>query len=195
MPCLPISAAETAAWLAAGCVRRPSSTAASHTTVSGLQSFLPPLLDERFAEAEEGDQYVLPMLIGRTDASLRKTLQRAIRRAGVEPWPRLWHNMRATRQTELEDQFPSHVVCAWLGNSKPIAAKHYLQVTDTHFRKAAQNPTQTAHESSCQALTVLPQSELEFLFAGDLDLELDGRRGKIYNQKCPLFLPRGTDSA
>jgi hypothetical protein len=29
------------------------------------------------------------------------------------------------------------VVCAWIGNSQPIAAKHYLQVTDEHFRRAA----------------------------------------------------------
>ncbi len=29
-----------------------------------------------------------------------------------------------------------HVVCRWIGNSQPIAAKHYLQVTDEHFEKA-----------------------------------------------------------
>ena len=54
----------------------------------------------------------------------------------MKPWPRLWHNMRVTRQTELEDRFPSHVVCAWLGNSKPVASKHYLKVTAEHFKKA-----------------------------------------------------------
>jgi len=27
--------------------------------------------------------------------------------------------------------------CAWIGNSRPVAAKHYLQVTDAHFAKAA----------------------------------------------------------
>ena len=35
-----------------------------------------------------------------------------------------------------------HVVCDWLGNTREVAAKHYLQVTDEHFRKA----TQTAHD-------------------------------------------------
>src|SRR5262249_27309734 len=30
-----------------------------------------------------------------------------------------------------------HVVCAWIGNSQPVAAKHYLQVTDEHFQRAA----------------------------------------------------------
>ena len=44
--------------------------------------------------------------------------------------------MRATRQTELSGQFPLHVVCDWLGNSAPIAQKHYLQVTEQHFAEA-----------------------------------------------------------
>ena len=35
-----------------------------------------------------------------------------------------------------------HVVCQWIGNSQPIAAKHYLQVTDDHFTKSLQNALQ-----------------------------------------------------
>ena len=38
-----------------------------------------------------------------------------------------------------------HVVCAWIGNSQNVAAKHYLQVTDEHYASAAQNPAQQAH--------------------------------------------------
>ena len=30
----------------------------------------------------------------------------------------------------------------WIENSQPIAAKHYLQVTDDHFSKAVRNPVQ-----------------------------------------------------
>jgi integrase len=100
---------------------------------------LAPLLALRFAEAAEGETLVLPMLQGRTDAALRGPLERAIKRAGVTAWPRLWHSLRATRQTELADSFPAHVVCAWLGNSQAVARAHYLQVTDEHFRMAAQN--------------------------------------------------------
>ena len=36
----------------------------------------------------------------------------------------------------MEEQFPLHVVCDWLGNSQSVAAKHYLQTTDAHFEKA-----------------------------------------------------------
>ena len=35
-----------------------------------------------------------------------------------------------------------HVVCKWMGNSEPVAARHYLQVTEEHYRQAVQNPVQ-----------------------------------------------------
>ena len=57
-------------------------------------------------------------------------------------WPKLFQNLRSTRETELAEDFPMHVVCQWIGNSQPIAAKHYLQVTDDHFSKAVRNPVQ-----------------------------------------------------
>lgn len=110
------------------------------------------LLDERFAEAVEGETLVLPMLVKCTDTALRQLLVRAIVRAGVQPWPRPWHNMRATRQTELADRFPGHVVCNWLGNNETTAIKHYLRVRDDHFDKAAQNAAQSVHEQPRRAL-------------------------------------------
>ncbi len=86
--------------------------------------------------------------------NLRTTFEKIIRRAGLKPWPKLFHNLRATRQTELEENFPSHVVCAWLGNSPRVARVHYLQVTDEHFERAiaadeksAQKAAHTAAES------------------------------------------------
>ena len=60
-----------------------------------------------------------------------------IKRAGLAAWPRAWHNFRNSRQTELTENFPSHVVSAWLWNSERITEKHYLQVLDSHFEKAA----------------------------------------------------------
>ena len=103
-------------------------------------------------KAAKGEKLVLPMLVGRSDTSLRRVMFKAIEAAELKAWPRLWHSMRATRQTELEDRFPTHVVCAWLGNTQQVAERHYLSVTDDHFaaaaellrpiEKAAQNPAQ-----------------------------------------------------
>ena len=79
--------------------------------------------------------------------NLRTRFAKIIKRAGCDPWPRLWHNLRASRQTELTEVFPAHVVSAWLGNSERIAAQHYLQVLDSHFEKAARIPARTTPAS------------------------------------------------
>ena len=90
-----------------------------------------------FDAAPEGEPLVLPFLAGRTDASLRKVMLPAIKRAGTAPWPKLWTALRATRDTELRETFPGHVVSTWIGHDQRIAERHYLQVTDGHFEEAA----------------------------------------------------------
>ncbi|MGQ9607429.1 MAG: hypothetical protein ACUVTW_14615 [Thermogutta sp.] len=47
-----------------------------------------------------------------------------------------FHNLRSSRQTQLDAKFPAHVVCDWLGNSERIAALHYPQTTEEHFDRA-----------------------------------------------------------
>ena len=105
-----------------------------------------PYLREAFEAAEAGAIHAIARY-RRGNANLRTQLLKILRRAQVKPWPKLFHNLRATRQTELEETFPTHVVCAWLGNSVAVARKHYLQVTDAHFEKAAHNPAQQGVES------------------------------------------------
>ena len=97
---------------------------------------LRPLLSDAYDRAEPGSVYVVGRYRG-DNQNLRTQFQRILRRAGVRAWERLFHNMRASRETELTEHFPLHVVCDWIGNSAVIAAKHYLQVTDSHFSKAA----------------------------------------------------------
>jgi integrase len=79
-----------------------------------------------------------------SNANLRTQLCRIIRKAGLAVWPKLFQNLRSTRETELAEAYPIHVVCEWIGNSQSVAAKHYLQTTDEHFAKAAQNAAQNA---------------------------------------------------
>jgi len=50
--------------------------------------------------------------------------------------------MRSSRETELAQKYPLHVVTAGIGNSAMIAAKHYLQVTEEDFAKAAKDSEQ-----------------------------------------------------
>jgi integrase len=94
-----------------------------------------PHLRAAYEAAEPGTEYVVTRCRDGS-VNLRTQMERIICRAGLEPWPKPFHNLRATRETELAESFPLHVVCAWIGNSQPIAAKHYLQVTDQHFDRA-----------------------------------------------------------
>ena len=98
---------------------------------------LRPYLEEAFDLAAVGAEYVISRYRLK-NANLRTRFERIIRKAGLEPWERLFHNLRASRQTELTDIFPAHVVAKWLGNSVKVANDHYLQVTDEHFALAAQ---------------------------------------------------------
>ena len=97
-----------------------------------------PLL-ESYEGVAEGAEFLLPgELRGRgTGANLRTRFMKIIRRAGVKSWPRLFHGLRGSRQTELAAEWPLHVVCQWLGNSEAVAAKHYLTVREEDYRKAA----------------------------------------------------------
>jgi hypothetical protein len=98
------------------------------------------------------------------NANLRTQLQRIIRKSGLTAWPRLFHNLRATRQTELAEQFPAHVVCAWIGNTERVAQNHYLQVTDAHFAKAVaervrEKPGSGAAQNPAQSEPVKPGND------------------------------------
>jgi len=149
-------------------IRVPSPKTACH---AGRESRMLPLFPELrphleavFDEAAPGTIHVIAKH-RIASANLRTTLERICDRAGVELWERAFQNMRATRETELTQEHPLHVVVAWLGNSAPIAARHYLQVTDADFdraseggaqsgalfpKKAAQNPAQPISADSRQ---------------------------------------------
>jgi integrase len=114
---------------------------------------LAPFLQAAWDRAPEGAEFVITRYRATAGLNLRTQLLRIIAKAGVPAWPKLWNNLRATRETELEESFPSHVVCAWFGNSRKVAREHYLQVTETHFAKAVQNPV---HPPGTQAHAVPP---------------------------------------
>jgi integrase len=100
------------------------------------------VVNERYRQTANGPQ-------GWRNVNLRTSFEKIIKRAGLTPWPRLFHNLRSSRQTELQEHFPTHVVCAWLGNSPDVAREHYLQITDAHFEKAnsaLHNPVQFGAE-------------------------------------------------
>ena len=88
-----------------------------------------------FEQASVGTEFVITRYRDKS-VNLRTQFNRIIERAGLKPWPRLFHNLRATRQTELAEEYPIQTVSAWIGNTQAIAQGHYLQVRDDHFVRA-----------------------------------------------------------
>ena len=106
-----------------------------------------PYFRDAFEAAEPGTVYCCPQYANPSQM-YRKIMLKIIGRAGLTPWPKIFVNCRSTRETELAEEYPMHVICAWIGNSPKVAARHYLQVTDDHFaqavQKAVHDPVQQA---------------------------------------------------
>ncbi len=91
--------------------------------------------------------------------NLRTTFVKIIKRAGLIPWPKPFQNLRSTRETELMEIYPAHVVVSWIGHSEKVARQHYLQTTDAHFEKAViSKPAELV--ASSEAETVAEPSDL-----------------------------------
>lgn len=143
---------------------RIKSSKTEHHTDGGVR-FVPifpelrPCLEEAFTLAPEGTVYVINRSRN-PNVNLRTSFLRIIRRAGLEPWPKLFHNMRASRETELAEEYPQHVVCKWIGNKAGVAQDHYLQVTDEHFRRGATTTTaqMTADQSGAKSGALDPKT-------------------------------------
>ena len=91
-----------------------------------LFAALRPYLEEAFELAQPGQTHVVggkhlakaqgPK--GWRNCNLRTTFGKLVNRAGLEPWPRLFHNLRSSRETELLEEFPIHVVALWMAMTR-----------------------------------------------------------------------------
>jgi hypothetical protein len=90
---------------------------------------LRPILDEAFEIFGDKSEFAVALpsaraasngKMGLRNANLRSEMFRLMRRVGVSRWPRLFHSIRASRQTELQREFPIHVVC-FLGRQFPAS--------------------------------------------------------------------------
>ena len=118
---------------------------------------LRPFIEEAWELAEPGAEYVVASdeyrraakgSNGWRNCNLRTMLRKIIRRAGLQPWPKAWHNMRSSRETELLKRHPIQAVCAWIGNTPRIAMAHYAQTTEQDFQSAIGDDTQGASKSA-----------------------------------------------
>jgi len=128
---------------------------------------LRPLIESVLSKASPDQARLLPFVLPGYNPHTQ--FVRLIERAGLKPWPKVWQNLRSTRETELLKDFPIHVVCAWIGNTERIARRHYLQITDADFdqatgvQRAAKSAAVSSNEYAqlAQAETQEPRSPSE----------------------------------
>jgi integrase len=118
------------------------------TRVMPITSTLLPYLEESARTAPHGTVYVVHGQQadhyretsnsegGWLNTNLRTVFLKLVSRAGLEQWPKPFHNMRSSCETDLNGEFPSHVVAKWMGHSLAVAEKHYLQIRDAEMDRA-----------------------------------------------------------
>ena len=161
---------------------------------------LAPYFDEWLKQRRATEPLVFPTLVKRSN--LREHALRIIRKAGIQPWTRVFQNLRASRETELVKSFPIHVVAKWLGNSPETAKKHYLSVEDSDFEMAAAGRSalswdvygtdlgQTMAVSGSQASTRENEDSLEMVEVEGVDSEC---QPEAICDKSQLAPPRGIE--
>ena len=112
---------------------------------------LRPHLEEAHELAEPGTVYVVSGPLGdrirdkmdgpngSNDANTGTQFLRIIKRAGLTPWPKLFHTLRASCETDLLDTLPMSAVTEWLGHSAAIALKHYTRIPDHVYERATRS--------------------------------------------------------
>lgn len=109
---------------------------------SGYTRRLIPLFPELRAPLQsltDNRDLVMPTLAALSQSGVTDRVERAAEQLGIQLWPRLWQNMRATRESELIRENPAGLVevCKWIGNSPQVALKHYAIAQAGAFRRAA----------------------------------------------------------
>ena len=120
---------------------------------------LRPFLEEALELAKPGRTHVVggdhlakvQGVNGWRNCNLRTAFRKLVKRAGLEPWPRLFHNLRSSRETELLESFPVHVVALWMGHDAEVSLKHYAQTTEGYFDRVIGGAKSGAPEAQNQA--------------------------------------------
>jgi integrase len=155
---------------------------------------LRPYLEAAWDQATPGTKYIITRYRD-SNANLRTQLERIIRKAGLEPWPKLFHNLRATRETELAHQFPIHVVCEWIGNTALIAAKHYMKATESDFAAATSAPlappqTVPGQREPSHGVTPTSENPEEYVTLPPAAMSCDEKNGRHRTRTCDPYRVR-----
>jgi hypothetical protein len=85
----------------------------------------------------ENQEYVINRYSDRKRLNVAHSFTKIAERAGLGKIVRPFDNMRASRATEVYDEWGAKKESLWIGHSEKIAMKCYLMVTDDDYAEAA----------------------------------------------------------
>jgi hypothetical protein len=91
------------------------------------------LLLAAFNRAKEGDNRVCPI----SRYCFWRNFQNIRERAGLRRWKDAFKVMRRNCETDWAQRYPQYAVSAWIGHGIEVSARHYLQVPEELYQKAA----------------------------------------------------------
>ena len=91
------------------------------------------MLLEAFGSAEEGGQRICPI----SRYCLWRNFQAIRKRAGLAKWKDAFQVMRRNCETDWAQRYPQYAVSTWIGHDIAVSARHYLQVPQELYDKAA----------------------------------------------------------
>ena len=97
--------------------RRKTPYAGAGVRVVPIFGELYPYLPDAFEQGEAGEVHCCPQY-SNANQMYRKFILHFIPQAGLKPWPKVFQNLRSSRQTELSNQYPGHVTCRWVGDEQ-----------------------------------------------------------------------------
>ncbi len=66
----------------------------------------------------------------------RESIKKLIRQAGYEPWPKVLHNLRKNRATELLSEYLPQSVASWLGHDVKVLLDYSAIIKSEDFASA-----------------------------------------------------------
>lgn len=95
------------------------------------------LLEARKVAGPDAEYVIGNPRLRAAEANLRTGFLKIIKKAGHNPWPGLFVNLRKSRVTELVNAgYPLQSVAQWLGHSVGVLVRHYLMARDDDFQAA-----------------------------------------------------------
>lgn len=123
-------------------------------------------LTEAFEAAPDGAVFVVTRHRSQSESpngwrnsNYRTSFNKMVRRAGLEPWPKPFHGMRASCETDLFERFPLQAVARWIGHSPKIALANYLRVRQEHFDQATGNGREDLAHFPAHSTQVMPNQD------------------------------------